>query len=208
MLTRRSLLSSLALGALTNSALAALNIPQEGKDYLVVKPPVTTSHNKIDVIGFFAYTCPHCLRFEPTLMQWAKTLPKDVNFHYCPVSWDSTTEPLVGAYYTLKALGRADLHPVLFDEIIYRPSFRLDALNSDIATFMQKQGIKRDQWLSTSTSFGVASKIRLARKTWKAYQIDATPFVGVAGRYITAPHLVGSFERMPQVLDFLIAKAR
>lgn len=41
-----------------------------------------------------------------------------------------------------------------------------------------------------------------------AYDIDGTPCNAVNGKYITAPHMVGTREGAIQVMDFLINKER
>src|SRR3546814_8964158 len=48
--------------------------------YVVVDPaqPSDTS-GKIEVLEFFAYTCPHCNAIEPLVQKWAKTLPDNVD---------------------------------------------------------------------------------------------------------------------------------
>ena len=41
--------------------------------------PAQPTHNpdKIEIIEFFWYGCPHCYSFEPLLEKWLKTLPRD-----------------------------------------------------------------------------------------------------------------------------------
>src|SRR5476651_2725358 len=57
----------------------------EGANYkrLSNAQPVETG-NKIEVIEFFSFACPHCKNFEPTLQGWFKTLPADVQFRRVP----------------------------------------------------------------------------------------------------------------------------
>ena len=45
-------------------------------------------------------------------------------------------------------------------------------------------------------------------KTWQAYEIDGTPANAVNGKYITAPHMVGTREGAIQVMNYLIEKER
>ena len=47
-----------------------------------------------------------------------------------------------------------------------------------------------------------------AFKTWQAYNIDGTPANAVNGKYVTAPHMVGTREGAIQVMEFLIDKER
>ena len=60
-LFRRELLLAALLVPLL--ALAQTRTPVAGKDYRGVQPPQPTDNPaKIEVLEFFAYTCPHCMR--------------------------------------------------------------------------------------------------------------------------------------------------
>ena len=82
MITRRQFV----LGAAALPLFAAQSFTA-GKEYLVVTPSAPTSRDKIEVVLFFAYTCSHCLQFEPHFAKWAKTAPADVAIRICPVAW-------------------------------------------------------------------------------------------------------------------------
>ena len=95
-------LSARILLALFAAALAALALPssaqefQEGKQYIRLKnPQPVESGNKIEVLEFFSYGCPHCADLEPILENWLKTLPPDVQFRRVPVlfqpRWNCTS---------------------------------------------------------------------------------------------------------------------
>ena len=43
---------------------------------------------------------------------------------------------------------------------------------------------------------------------WNAYQIDSTPMVGVGGKFTTGPHLAGSRQGTPAVIDYLVDQMR
>jgi thiol:disulfide interchange protein DsbA len=47
-----------------------------------------------------------------------------------------------------------------------------------------------------------------ARQLAQAYKIDAVPAMGVAGRYYITGTMAGTNERMPAVVDALVAKIR
>ncbi|MDO4937674.1 MAG: thiol:disulfide interchange protein DsbA/DsbL, partial [Sutterellaceae bacterium] len=69
-------------------------------------------------------------------------------------------------------------------------------------------GVNADQWKKTMASFAVVSKARSASQMWKNYGVDSTPCIGVAGRYITAPHLTGTRAGTIDVVKFLINQIR
>ena len=47
-----------------------------------------------------------------------------------------------------------------------------------------------------------------AMKTWLAYGIDGTPANAVNGKFITAPHMVGTREGAIKVIEKLIEQER
>ena len=109
-------LAAAILVALSLPAMAQTAAPQEGREYVRLKNaiPVETG-NKIEVIEFFSYGCPHCGEFEPLLHDWVKKLPPDVQFRRVPVSFQPKWVPLAKEYYTLEALGEdSRLSPEVF----------------------------------------------------------------------------------------------
>ena len=76
--------------------------PVEGKHYTRITPPVPAgTAEKIEVVEFFWYGCPHCHAFEPQLEAWIKVLPSDVLFRRVPVAFRQ--DPFVAhqkLYYT------------------------------------------------------------------------------------------------------------
>ena len=64
--------------------------------------------------------------------------------------------------------------------------------HTSYAQWMSKHGITVEDWQKMIKSFSVVSQTRQATRTWKHYGVDSTPSIGIAGRYITAPHLVGT----------------
>src|SRR5688500_11003782 len=102
--------------ALTLSFAAGAYAQVPGKDFTPVTPPQPTeSGNKIEVIEFFSYACPHCSTLEGPLTAWLKKKPADVEFKRVPVVFHETWAPLARLYYTLEALGAVDkLHGEVF----------------------------------------------------------------------------------------------
>lgn len=206
-LSRRQLLIAAALTPAVAHAQAGRQ-PQESKDYTLVRPAQPTeTGNRIEVLEFFQYTCPHCATYDPVLEGWKKTLPADVEFRRNPIAWDDRTAPHVRIYYTLEALKKTpELHTRVFRAVQAerRPLLKTD----EIADFMAANGIDRKQWVDAYNSFTVATRANRASQVWKAYKIDGTPAVAVDGKFLTAPSMVGSREGSLPVLDFLIQRAR
>lgn len=162
---------------------------------------------KIEVLEFFQYGCGTCSKFEPVMADWKKKLPADVVVRRVPVAFDNARVPHARIYFTLEALGLADkLHAKVFEAVLEQ-KLPMNQM-SEIADFMEKQGVDRRKWLDAYGSPQVGEKTLAALQTWRNFQVDGTPAVGVAGKYLTAPFMVGSFEGTIKQVNELIAKER
>ena len=198
--------SALALlgGALPAWAQAGL---VEGKDFLRVAQPLPVSGDKVEVVEFFGYWCPHCHAFEPALDAWVKKLPATVNFKRWPVAFNAAQEPAQRLYFALEALGLVDtLHRKVF-ATMHVEHKRLDK-DAEISEFASKNGLDPAKLLDAMKSFSVATKVRQARQLSEAYRIEGVPTLGIHGRFMTSPSIAGSPERALAVADALILQAR
>lgn len=76
---RRSILAAAIAAFMPLTVFASADKPVAGTDYVALKTPVQTSNpKKIEVLTFFAYTCPHCYTYEKSVEPWAAQLPNDV----------------------------------------------------------------------------------------------------------------------------------
>lgn len=209
MISRRDLLCAGALAPLSTYSFAAPAY-KAGKEYLTVHPMAPTPADKIEVVEFFAYTCPHCLQFHPVFHEWAQKAPEDVSIRICPVAWQPKYLPFTDTYFALEALGLLDsLSMPFFESIIYQTrSYNFDSATRDIHDFMVEAGVDGAKWDATFNSFGVKNRSRNATMLWNAYQIDSTPMVGVGGKFTTGPHLAGSRQGTPAVIDYLVDQMR
>src|SRR5215468_10201279 len=102
------------------SAAAALLLAAAGTAFAqapfrVISPPQPTESDKVEVIEFFWYGCPHCYHLEPVLNAWIKGIPKDVVFKRVPATSGGWVN-LAQVYYTVEAMGLLDqLHGKIFD---------------------------------------------------------------------------------------------
>ena len=181
--------------------------PVEGKDFLRVAQPLPVSGDKVEVVEFFGYWCPHCHAFEPVLDAWVKKLPATVNFKRWPVAFNAPQEPAQRLYFAIEALGLVDtLHRKVF-AAMHVEHKRLDK-DAEIAEFATKNGVDPAKLLDAMKSFSVATKIRQSRQLSEAYRIEGVPTLGIHGRFMTSPSIAGSPERALAVADALIVQAR
>jgi thiol:disulfide interchange protein DsbA len=192
---------------------AALAAPTPDVEYRLINPPQTGAGKGVEVLEFFNYACSHCYDFEPQLRSWLKTKPKDVEFRYVPAVFNERMLPLAKTYYALEELGLLDrMHERVYEAIHEK---RINLADRSVMTkWIAEQGVDAKKFESTYDSFSVDSKAQRAGQLTRSYRITATPYVAVAGKYLTAPSLTlradGNVDpgRFAQVLNELINMAR
>ncbi len=177
---------------------------EAGKDYQVLSPvQPTESKGKVEVIEFFAYTCPHCFSLEPALNAWARKLPKNVVLKRQPVIFSDSWEPMARAYFALKALGAVDrLHDDVFNAIHVE-----DKKLMDPDTFFDwgaKHGLDRAKLKAAYESFTVNADIARTKALARNYKLSGVPTLAVNGKYLTSASMTGSQEKTLAVVDALI----
>lgn len=200
--TRTSLFSlSMAIATTFNPAQAAEPVGYE----LVTPAQPTHDVNKVEVIEFFWYGCPHCFDFEPTLAKWVKTLPKNVEFIRQPAVFSDLWGKHAKAYYTAEALGVVDkIHQDFFDTL----QIKKEHLETEeqLAKFFIAHGVAETDFKKTYNSFPVDMKVRQAGATAAKYAISGVPAIVINGKYKTSGPLAGSHEKMIEIMDKLIAQ--
>jgi thiol:disulfide interchange protein DsbA len=197
------LLCCLALTAGTASA-----EPKLDKDYrIIAMAQPTETGNKIEVIEFFYYGCPHCFDAEPYLKKWKGSMAKDVAFRRIPAVFRDSWVPLTKTFYTLESLGELErLHGDVFEAV------NLKGINLSDEHIMfdwaEKYGIDRKKFMDTYDSFSVKNRVENAKKLTQAYSVEGTPSYIVDGKYLTGPGFTGTHESAIKVLNELIDKAR
>ncbi|MDD2724500.1 MAG: thiol:disulfide interchange protein DsbA/DsbL [Methylovulum sp.] len=176
----------------------------EPAGYETLSSPQPTQHpDKIEVIEFFWYGCPHCYAFEPELAKWVKKLPKNVEFIRQPAVFSELWGKHAKAYFVAESLGVVEkVHADLFDAIQNKKE-KLES-EEDQAKFFVAHGVKEADFHDAYKSFAVDSKMRQASVTAGRYGITGVPAVIVNGKYLTNGPLAGSHEKMIEVMDKLI----
>jgi thiol:disulfide interchange protein DsbA len=189
-------------------ALSARAQPAKGYTELTQRAPTESPAGKIEALEFFSYGCPHCMHFEPAFSNWKKNAPDDVAVLRVHVAFQRNFEPLQRIYYALEALGKADdpVHAKVFEALQVQRK-RLDRPEV-LFPWMAEQGVDRARFEEIYKSFGVTTKVNRAIQLQDAYGVEGTPALGIAGRFYTDSTLAGSFERMLQIANTLIAQVR
>ncbi|HUQ24576.1 MAG TPA: thiol:disulfide interchange protein DsbA/DsbL [Burkholderiales bacterium] len=182
---------------------------QPGKyAYTELKPvQPTESGNKIEVLEFFWYGCPHCYSLEPLIEGWTKKLPADVQFRRVPAILSERWEYDAAIYYTLDAMNLlGKLHRPFFDAI-HRNGLRTENQQA-LAEWLGKQGVDTNRFFDTMKSMGVDAKVRRAAQLTLAYRINGTPAMAVQGRYTVSAEQGRSQQGMMEAVDYLVDIAR
>lgn len=167
--------------------------------------PSETS-GKIEVLEFFAYTCPHCKAMEPLVEEWSQTLLGDVTLNRVPIAFNANMADLQKLYYTLENMERLDLHPAVFKAI--HDERKSIFTESEIVDWAAEQGLDRQIFADIFNSFGIQSRVSRANALAKNYHIESTPSIAVGGRYVTSPGMTNSYEATIKEADKLIEMAR
>jgi thiol:disulfide interchange protein DsbA len=183
--------------------------PEDGRDFksldkkvLVAAPP-----DKIEVVDFFWYGCPHCNAFEPKLVAWIKRQPADVVVRRIPVQFRDDFVPHQRLFFTLEAMGKVEeLHQKVFDTI-HKANERI-SLEAQIVAWAEKNGLDKAKFQELYNSFSISAKARQATQLQEAYQVEGVPAMGIAGRFYTDGTMAKTMDNALQVTDYLIAEVR
>lgn len=182
---------------------------QDAGSYIELGQPVAmnAADGKIEVIEFFSYGCSHCMNFEPIFERWVEAAPEDVVVHRVHVGFNKGYEPLQKIYFSLQAAGLVDELQMKVFEAFQKERIRLDKPEV-FFDWVEKQGHDRKKVEAAYNSFGVASQIKQANKLQDAYQVEATPALGIAGRYYSDPGKTRGFEGLIQTTNALLERER
>lgn len=220
----RRLFCTAALLTLGGLAAAAPVVPKEGVHYQVLPQKMQTPGGKqVEVIEFFAYSCPHCNVFEPSLAAWVKKQGDHIVFKRVHVAGGARALPQLRMFATLEALGLAEQYHGKLFAAMHQQGVRF-ADDDEVLDWVAKAGIDRARFTDAYRSIGVQSRVRRAANMMNDYKVDHWPMVAVDGRFITSPsmanpeesHAHGSHAHSEseqqqvalQVMDALVAKAK
>lgn len=203
----RGILALLAVAGLAGSAAAQDTRARQNIEYRLIAPQPVGTGDKIEVIDFFWYGCPHCNNLQPALEEWIKRKPADVALRRIPAILRDAWAPHVRIYYTLERLGELErLHQRVYF------SYHVEGLQMSRPEVMEQwaasNGIDRDRWRAAYSSAEVDASIERARQLTEAYSVRGTPSLVVDGRFLTSSSMVSSYPEMVEVLEDLIRIAR
>lgn len=179
------------------------------KHYFAIDPAQpTSSGDKIEVLGVFMYTCPHCYDLEPFLLKWAETKPADVAYAPFPAAWNASAEAFARGFYAAETLGIMEkTHEAMF-AAVHKERVPFRSLDDIANWYVEKGGVSKEQFLSAANSFAVNSKIGRSNAMIPRWGVAGTPAVIVNGKYRLDVTSAGGHANVPALIDFLVAKER
>lgn len=197
-----------ALLALTSLGAVADTAFEEGTHYFLVPAPLPTlAADKSEVVELFWYGCPHCYHLEPTLTDWLKAKPADVNFRRIPAVFSADWTPHARAFYAAEALGESErLHGPLFKAL--HADGRKIYSEEALIRFAAEQGFDEKTFTAAYTGFAVDGKVKQAMQYTRGAGITGVPAIIVNGKYRVSVQSAGSEKALMEVVDYLIAKDR
>lgn len=179
---------------------------QQGNGYQTITPPVETrSAEKVEVLEFFWFGCPHCFRFEPVINTWAETKPDHVSFVREAPPLNPRWLPHSQAYYASRVL---NVEEAFFEPFFNEIHLRKNALNSQksIAKFAENLlDIDAELFIKTMNSFEVDMHVRRSMKLAQGAGVRSVPSILVNGKYLTSGSLAGSNYEVINVINSLVA---
>ena len=181
---------------------------EEGIEYTeLAKPQATESGDKVEVIEFFSYGCPHCADLEPHLREWAGGVDTGkVELVKVPVAWNRGMESFARVYYAADMLDASDeAHAAMFD-LLHGDKPQQLTLPIIADTFAQ-HGVDKDAFLREFESEAVTQKVRQAQEMTRRYRVSGVPVLIVDGFYTVGIPGNGDFDRMFAITDYLVEQA-
>lgn len=179
-----------------------------GDSWVEITPPQDThSGERIEVLEFFWYGCPHCYRFEPYLQQWHEDSPDDVVLVQVPAVSSKAWLPHARAFYTAMTLDiLEDHHQALYDTIHQDKRPLLD--EKALQAFFEDRGVDGGEFQRVYRSEEVDQLVKRAYLMTRNYKISGVPALIVNGRYMTSPSAAGGAEQAMAAVQQLIERER
>lgn len=195
----------------------------EGRHYDLIVPaqPTHVAPGKVEVVEVFSYGCPACNQFQPVMAELIARLPKTAQLVYVPASWNPAESwPLFQrAFLTAEVLGIAErTHQAMYDAIWKTGELAVVDYNThqlkrpqptlgEVARFYARVGgVTQQQVLETAKSFAVDMKMMEADGLVKAYGVEGTPTLIVAGKYRVNNSSVRSVAELIDLVVWLVGQ--
>ncbi len=177
---------------------------KEGVHYQRLPAAQPVQGEQVEVIEFFWYGCPHCADFEPYIQRWKSRKPDNVKLTLVPAVFRKGWVVHAKAFYAAELLGVLDeTHSAMFNAM-HRQKKPVNT-PEQIAEVFATKGVEKQKFLDAMNSFAVDAKVKQAIQLIRDYRIQGVPAIAVNGKYLTGGSLVGSYDNLLNVMDYLVA---
>jgi thiol:disulfide interchange protein DsbA len=182
--------------------------PEEGFEFRTIDPPQpTVAGDRLEVVEFFWFGCPHCNAMEPMIETWLRSQPGDVVLRHVHPGLTQRWQPQQRLFYALESTGRAEALRAHVFHGIHVGGRRLDERDA-VADFVAGLGEDRARFLHAYDSDDVHERMRRADAHARAVRLEGVPGLTVQGRWLTSPGMAGSYAGALEVVDHLLARER
>lgn len=169
--------------------------------YQVITPAQnTTDPEKVEVLEFFWFGCPHCYSFEPSIEEWASNIPENTVFVREAPPLNPSWETHSKAFYASQILGiDKEFIPAMFKAIHEdRKKMRKP---SDVAELAATFGVEEKAFTDAMNSFGVKTRINRSLQLAQGTGISGVPAVIVNGKYRINSESAGNHQGMINAIN-------
>lgn len=176
-----------------------------GQHYQLVDPPGHIHGNKVQLVEFFSYACPHCYAFEPRLNRWIQANKDRVEFSRMPAVGTTEWRLYARAYYAMAALGILDQdHEKLFSAV---HDLGLNLGSPDrLAQWFSSNGTTAAAFNSMFNSDTVSRQVNQVQTVQQNYRIAAVPSIVIDSKYVVQMSQAVGPARMLEVVNYLVNK--
>jgi thiol:disulfide interchange protein DsbA len=197
------MLSLLVLLFLAGSVHAQTAFEEDVHYFSIIPEQPGAEGDRVQVIEFFWYACPHCYKLEPNLNAWAKNKPDNVDFVRIPAMFKRADVVLhAKTFYALMLMGIEEELNVGIFETIHEKGNKL-ATPDAMESFLADKGVDLDAYRKAMKSFAVQTQSRRAEVLANRFDIRGVPAFVVDGKFRTSG-LEGDAQM--RAIDFLIDK--
>ena len=166
--------------------------PADGREYRQVAGGVVAGPaQKIEVIEFFAYSCPHCRNIDPLLDQWARSNAGRVALRRVHVNTANSFALHQKLFFTLHKMSGGDTHGQRVFDAFHEDRNYLTS-ERGIATFISDLGMDKAVFLANFRSPSIEQETQAAQQLQTKFGITRWPAFVVNQRFVTEPEMAAS----------------
>ena len=197
------LVSALLISLMAFTAQAEQKFEEELHYFSVIPEQPGGEGDRVQMVEFFWYGCPHCFTLEPHLKSWLSKKPDNVDFVRIPAMFNRPEVILhAQTYYALELMGVIDeVHGKLFEAI--NEDRRPLKTQAQMEEFLDEQGVDLESYRKSMKSFAVQTQARRAAVLASRFDVRGVPAIVVDGKYRTGGLQPGL---MLEVTDYLIGR--